>query len=361
MLFYEIELTSNGSRSFLKAVAACSKHSQLIQFSPYVVGPTQTFAGLRLLSADEAGVSILTCQFESVFFNRVARIGFESNEDCGCVFNSKAIVKSFKGASPSKISKLELKLTSVSLELVFHWRNGMNSVRVVLPATSTIPFSCSDFPSSSFPMEFVALTTTPKYLSGLVALVPDSPSLWALSLTHQLDENTSHGSVIYVTNGCTGVQDMASVVGLTISLTELARNNSFIRDVQFPMGYTMKLPLTELRGITSLLSDDTITDDFTVTLGYSKLDGAYGEGRKLLTAQALPKTSSSHSAFSVKLWFKGCAVPETRDYEDNIKLEDLNLDDIDPQRDVIGSTPFIIASSAATLQQSASAGCTPIL
>jgi hypothetical protein len=351
MATYEIEMSPISVKLLLKAFGSCQRQAELIRLSPYLIGPTKTFAGLRLSSIDNAGVCITSFQFDSVFFTGVRRTAVSSDPDFDALLNSKAVTKGFKGVSSTRITKLDMKLSGESLCLTFWWKNGITTLRHIPTSTQaegspTVP---DDLPSPSESVEYVSFLTTPKYMGGLLELVPDSSALWALSLSHQADENVTKGSVLYITNATIGVQDSSSVVGLTISQAELTRNNSYIRDANFPIGYTMKVPLAELRGIVSLLCDDALRDDFSLTFGFTKFDGPFGQGKKLLVVQAAPKASSSQLAFSFSLWFKGSPVPETRDYEDNVQLEDLNLDDIDPQQ-FLGNTPFIISSSVSTAQ-----------
>ncbi len=345
MASYDLELNPISSKLLSKAFNLIQKQSEFIHISMDLMGPIGTFAGLRLSSIDEAGVCILCFHFESVYFTSV-RLNTTTASSPALFVNSKLVTKTFKGVSPNRITKVEMTITGESLQFKFHWKNGITSIKDV-PASmpnDTSPIAPQDLPATAEHIQYVSFSTNPKYMSGLLELFPVSSTLWALSLTHQADENQTKGTSLYVTNACLGIQESSSVVGLTISQADLNRNSTYVRDAVFPVGHTLKLPLTEFRGITTLLCDEVLGDDFSLAIGFSQLGGSFGEGKQLLVVHAVPKSSSPHSAFCVKMWFKGSSAPLMNDYEDSVKLEDLNLDEIDPHQ-TVSSTPFIISST----------------
>jgi hypothetical protein len=355
MQMTQFDISSTSGRILMKAITLMQRQASYVSVTPLQDPHSRVIYALRIACVDAADSSALAFQFERSFFTQIQPGWVLPYNASGCTYSAKLLTRCFRGVSPNKLSEIKLRLSGDFLEFHFMWKTGMVSIRQILCAVppENLPLVPMDLPSTVQPVEKVALSMSPQYLSGLLAHIPDSETLWAITLSHRKDENVSTGSIVYVTNAIPGIQDASSVVGLTISQAELSRNGSHIHDSCFPLDFSLKIPLTELRGVASLISDDVFKEDFSLGIGFSK----YANNRDVLTVHAVARSLASHSAFTVKLWFKGSPVPEFPEYFDDVKLEDLDLDEIDPSRSVhspTASTPFIQHSAAGTVVQTAS-------
>lgn len=350
------ELNPISCRILLKIFCACQKHSEYARLDLSQVDK------LSVSSVDSAGVSILSFQLDSTFFSLQSRAENRSSVlSRFLTLGTKHTTRAFKGVSPNKILKSRLTICDSEIRFHFYWRNGVESVRCVRGSEPTdgdasLPLSLS---SSSQPLPHIAMSLSAKYMTDLLSLVPDSPALWALTVTHQRDENVSRGSVLYFTNAAQGVTDTSSVVGVTVSHAELNRNSSYFVATQFPMDYPLRIPLAELKAIASLGSDDTMKDCYPIVIGFSAAGSEFAEGRKLVTVHM---TNSSQSdacivqGLSAKLWYK-CNAPLVPDHtpidtcQDEIDQDDLLLlqamDAI--ERTPVQSTPFIVNTGETAL------------
>jgi hypothetical protein len=327
----EYYLTPICSRVLLKALCACYKHSDQLCFNPFRRNGEPV--GAVLSSIDTAGVSIMSFEFDHVFFSSIHELGYpedlrQLNE---LVFNSRVVSRAFRNVSPNRIQGLKIILQPSSMSLTFLWKNGIKSSRKVEasdPSENIALIEATAIPSGRIPR--VILSLSPRYLSDLLGLVPDNPQLWALTISHERDENISRGSVIRMTNSTQGVVDTSALVGLTITQAELNRNSSYFVPRQLPIGYSFKLPLTELKSIASLAADDTLKESFSILFGFSHVASSFGDGAMVITVHAANTSATDPSpvrGFSIKLWSKTKAPENT---SDELAFEELNIDEIDP-------------------------------
>ena len=332
MCTFEYELSPICARVLLKALCACYKHSDQLRISPLVSNNGTPF-GAVISSVDTAGVSIISFEFDRIFFDSIrANDGQNHSLDSkGTAFNSRVVSRAFRNVSPNRILGLVVTLQRSSMCLKFIWKSGITSSRIV-PASDPNE-NLELLPATACPsgqLARVILSLSPRYLNDLLGLVPDTPQLWALTMSHERDENISRGSVIRMSNATEGVVDTSALVGLTITQAELNRNSSYFLPQQLPIGYSFKLPLTELKSIASIATDDTLKESFSILFGFSHVTPSFGDGAMVITVHAANTSATDTSAvrgFSIKLWAKTRAPENT---SDEPAFEQLNLDDIDP-------------------------------
>jgi hypothetical protein len=156
--------------------------------------------------------------------------------------------------------------------------------------------------------------------------------LWTLNISSQLDADTIDGQrKIYITNGAAeACNDTGSIVGLTLSQSELNRNGSFFKEIDLSPGDSIRIPLSELKAIALIASDEVLKDAFAIQVGFVDLE-SFHSGAPILAVHASACNSvvnQAHMHFSVKLWFKGCIGKAI--LQDEVNWGDVNLDDIDP-------------------------------
>jgi hypothetical protein len=353
---YVFELNPVACRILLKIFCACQKHSEFVRLD------FSSADRLSISSLDTAGVSILSFQLNNSFFALQGRMEETGNGRVQFLtLGSKHITKAFKNVSPNKILKSRLTICDSEIRFHFYWRNGVESVRCVRGSEppdgdAFLPLTLSS-PSQSLP--HIAMSLSAKYMTDLLSLVPDSPALWALTVTHQRDENVSRGSVLHFTNAAQGMTDTSSVVGVTVSHSELNRNSSYFVPSQLPMDYPLRIPLVELKAIASLGSDDTMKECYPIIIGFSAASSEFAEGRNLVTVHMTNSSQSDMSAvqgLSAKLWYK-CSAPALSEHTptetcgDDIDQDDLLLlqamDAI--ERTPVQSTPFIVNTGETAL------------
>lgn len=367
MFVDEYLLTPMCCRLILKAVVACSRHAEYIRFFPFATDERTNAIGLRVSSIDTAGVSILSFDFNAEFFLSVgSRRGMSEEPRPGVFLSAKNSLRAFKNVSPNKIISASFRISGQQIDINFNWKCGIESKRILLPADlpDGSPVLPTQVPASSQKITRIAISFSPRYLSGILGLIPDSPTLWKLCVSRQQGDATSESREnLFLTNEADSSAEVGSVVGLTLSQSELHRNGSYFRGAELENDLKIQIPLSELKSISSIASDEVLKDAFVVQVGFESFDGFHG-GAPILAVQASAANASfnhSHMNYAAKIWFKGCCTGALQ--IDEVRLEDLNLDEIDPDHnseDAIlaafaetmeSSSPFILHSTRTTQEQ----------
>lgn len=374
----EFSMTPLSCRLFLRAIVSCSRHAEYIQFLPYASDHSSQSVGLRVSSIDTAGVSVLSWQFQPGFFFSYSAAGETSTRvQTGLMLSARNSARAFKNVSPNRIVSASIRVAGDHFEFLFVWKCGIESRRLLRPAeppenTPDLPYIT---PETSRPPGRIALSLSPRYLSGLLALIPDSPTLWTLCVSR----NGQQGGKLLVSNGgmVSSSGEGGSVVCLTLSQSELNRNGSYFVEKEFDSSDgQIRIPLSEFKSICSIASDEVLKDAYSVQVGFSSFDSFVSETPILAVHVSATNPSTwvnqSHMNFSVQLWFKGCTGLRV-DEVDGVTIEDLlSLDEIDAAGEVeqddedallammaetmdrpealVASSPFIAQSSYQTTQ-----------
>ena len=373
----EFSMTPLSCRLFLRALVSCSRHAEYIQFLPYACDHSNQLVALRVSSIDTAGVSVLSWQFEPAFFYSYSATGeISTRTQRGLVLSARNSARAFKNVSPNRIVSASIRISGEQFDVLFVWKCGVESRRLLRPAqppenTPDLPYIT---PETSRPPGRIALSLSPRYLSGLLALIPDSPTLWTLCVSR----SGQQGGKLLVSNGAvaSGSGEGGSVVGLTLSQSELNRNGSYFVEKEFDSDRQIRVPLSELKSICSIASDEVLKNAYSVHVGFSSFDSFVSETPILAVHVSATNPSTwvnqSHMNLSVQLWFKGCTGLRVDDL-DGLTMEDLqNLDEIDAGGDMeqddedallammaesidrpeplVASSPFIEQSSYQTTQ-----------
>ena len=373
----EFSMTPLSCRLFLRALVSCSRHAEYIQFLPYASDHSNQSVGLRVSSIDTAGVSVLSWQFEPGFFHSYSATGeIPTRAHRGVMLSARNSARAFKNVSPNRIVSASIRISGEQFDVLFVWKCGVESRRLLRPAeppenTPDLPYIT---PETSRPPGRIALSLSPRYLSGLLALIPDSPTLWTLCVSR----SGQQGGKLLVSNGAVASSsgEGVSVVGLTLSQSELNRNGSYFVEKEFDSDRQIRVPLSELKSICSIASDEVLKNAYSVQVGFSSFDSFVSETPILAVHVSATNPSTwvnqSHMNLSVQLWFKGCTGLRVDDL-DGLTMEDLqNLDEIDTGGDVaqddedallammaesidrpeplVASSPFIEQSSYQTTQ-----------
>ena len=96
---------------------------------------------------------------------------------------------------------------------------------------------------------------------------------------------------------------------------------------------SIKIPLTELKCILAMAADETLKESFNLTCCFGSYP-AFSESLILAvrTTSVVPTctTTQSQSTFTATLWFKNTIAPVRTGIIDDVKIEDFNLEEIDP-------------------------------
>jgi hypothetical protein len=228
-------LTPINARFLIRVLSILGRHSQYGVIHTEL-DENQQVSSLNISGIESASLSENVFVFPRTFFVRLERSLPLPLRDELAVISFKLMCRLFKNISPNKIESVSMTLSDDAVIAEFKWRNGLLSRRTM--ATSILPDSLSATPVRIPSGGPTLMTFSPRYIQGLLNLIPDSPTLWALTISTvpvdsgmPLTSTSSHGNTLYFSNTSPGqaVQtgQQSSVVELSTTQVELNRNASF--------------------------------------------------------------------------------------------------------------------------------------
>lgn len=212
-------------RLFVKAVLASHRNSEFLAFtrSKRTGTDSNSLMDLTISSVDAAGYTVLSFEFRNDFFISVEASELSSaGLSTPTLVNTKQVVRMFRGVSPNRIASAHLRINVESVQIDFYWKTGLISTRTI---SAVVPTEGSHSPPSVFPTGPPRIklgSFAPKFLHGLLTLIPESAALWTLTVCHRkTDRNQSQ---LVLTNSQTGE---VSIVEMALSQGELNRNGSY--------------------------------------------------------------------------------------------------------------------------------------